>query len=454
MVENWRKSLIGSVFGCFAFVAPFAVAQAQTTVTIWHTESNAKTKQAFQEIIDAYEKANPGVKIVQEAVGWAALNNKLQTAVATGALPDATQLEVSVGRSFLYKNLLRPMDELLDSIGRDSVYPAVRALMVDERDGKTYGVSHAIGVNLLTYRKDFLKAANVPEAAPKTFAEWLTMLKKLTVDTNGDGKPDRFGLSISGTGHNINESLYTFVASNGGRLFDEKGKPTLNEPQVVEALKFFKELADCCLAPDWLSRDFLGTMGDLASGKAAMIMGWGRGAGFYEQYAPDAVARGDFGVFDSKPIGPSGKAFMTQFDSEAWAVFKAAKNGDEAIKFLKFFHQPENYIKYVATAPIHLLPVSTKILDDQRYKAIPDFQKWMFWVDAQNKVISKDNPKPVLLIRETDLQLPFVGEFAGSTILVDMVTDVVRGGMTPEAAAARAQQRAEQLVTQLGYKKW
>jgi ABC-type glycerol-3-phosphate transport system substrate-binding protein len=98
--------------------------------------------------------------------------------------------------------------------------------------------------------------------------------------------------------------------------------------------------------------------------------------------------------------------------------------------------------------------VSTKILEDERYKATPDFAKWQFWVDAQNKVISRDNPKPLLLIRDSDMKLPFIGEIGGSTILVDMVTDVVRGGMTPEAAAARAQQRAEQLITQLGYKKW
>jgi ABC-type glycerol-3-phosphate transport system substrate-binding protein len=166
------------------------------------------------------------------------------------------------------------------------------------------------------------------------------------------------------------------------------------------------------------------------------------------------VAKGDIGVFDSKPIGPSGTAFLTQFDCEAWAVFKAAKNGDEAIKFLKFFHQPENYIKYVQTASIHLLPVSTKILDDDRYKAIPAFSKWKFWVDAQNKVIAKDDPRPMLLIKDSDKKLPFVGEVAGSTILVDMVTDVVRNGVAPEAAASRGQQRAEQLITQLGYKKW
>src|SRR5687768_10644460 len=63
---------------------------------------------------------------------------------------------------------------------------------------------------------------------------------------------------------------------------------------------------------------------------------------------------------------------------------RLSHNGDEAVKFLKFFFQPENYIRYLQTAPIHLLPVSTKILEDERYKATPDFAKWQFWVDAQN----------------------------------------------------------------------
>jgi hypothetical protein len=35
-----------------------------------------------------------------------------------------------------------------------------------------------------------------------------------------------------------------------------------------------------------------------------------------------------------------------------------------------------------------------------------------------------------------------------------MVTEVTRGQRTPVEAARRAQQRAEQLITQLGYRKW
>ena len=62
--------------------------------------------------------------------------------------------------------------------------------------------------------------------------------------------------------------------------------------------------------------------------------------------------------------------------------------------------------------------------------------------------------RPLLITQWTDLELPYIAEIAGSTIMVDMVTDVTKNGKSPMEAATRAQQRAEQLITQLGYKKW
>ena len=53
-----------------------------------------------------------------------------------------------------------------------------------------------------------------------------------------------------------------------------------------------------------------------------------------------------------------------------------------------------------------------------------------------------------------DLELPFVQEIASSGILIDMVTDVVDRDVSPADAAARAQERTEELITQLGYKNW
>ena len=53
-----------------------------------------------------------------------------------------------------------------------------------------------------------------------------------------------------------------------------------------------------------------------------------------------------------------------------------------------------------------------------------------------------------------DLELPFINEMAGSAILVDMVTDVVTGAKSPEEAAQYAQERAERLIENLGYRRW
>jgi hypothetical protein len=38
--------------------------------------------------------------------------------------------------------------------------------------------------------------------------------------------------------------------------------------------------------------------------------------------------------------------------------------------------------------------------------------------------------------------------------LIDMVTDVVKNNRSPADAARRAQDRAEALITQLGYRRW
>jgi hypothetical protein len=68
--------------------------------------------------------------------------------------------------------------------------------------------------------------------------------------------------------------------------------------------------------------------------------------------------------------------------------------------------------------------------------------------------LERDLAKPTLVVEWDDLKLPFLLEIFGSNILPDMVTDVVARGMPPAQAAAKAQGRAEELITKLGHKRW
>jgi ABC-type glycerol-3-phosphate transport system substrate-binding protein len=135
-------------------------------------------------------------------------------------------------------------------------------------------------------------------------------------------------------------------------------------------------------------------------------------------------------------------------------VFKDAKYPDIAADFLKFFYQKDNYRKYIQTVPVHFFPITKSLREDAAYQATPDFKTWGFWTDAQQNIIANHEPKPLMMTEWDDLSLPFTKEIADSGILIDMVVAVVSGQSTPEKAAARAQRRAEDLITQLGYKTW
>jgi ABC-type glycerol-3-phosphate transport system substrate-binding protein len=290
---------------------------------------------------------------------------------------------------------------------------------------------------------------------PKDWAEWLSQLKKLSVDTNGDGVKDQYGLGLAAPGFFMNEEVYMWVGSNGGRLFDEKGRPTFTEKPVIEMLEFYKALNDCCLWPGWLNHGYPETFTMLAQGKVAAILGWGRGAVEFEKYSPQVVKNNDIGVYTAKPVGPSGKEYLTQLDSEPWMVFKDSRYPEEAVAFLKFFYKPENHRRYIQSVPIHFFPITKSMQNDPIYlKQTPEFKTWRFWVEAQESVIAAGRARPLLMTQWDDLKLPYINEIAGSAILVDMVTDVVTGARSPMEAAKRAQERAEALIKDLGFKRW
>lgn len=256
-LEGRAKAPLVAGLGVLMAAATVPALAQDKVITLWHTESGPATVAVVNEIIADFEAQNPGVDIQAEAIGWGDLDTKMQAALAAGAPPDLAHGQAYVERSLSAKGLLEPIDEVIESIGEDDIYDVVKKL--NYHDGHYWGLAHAIGTDVLIYRKDFYDEAGLSHEPPATRSEWLDQLKALTVDTDGDGEPDRYGLGLAGPGFFINEDLYMWVGSNGGRLFDETGRPTFTSKEVIDVLEFWKELNECCLPPDWLSQSYLDT---------------------------------------------------------------------------------------------------------------------------------------------------------------------------------------------------
>src|SRR2546422_2662266 len=167
-----------------------------------------------------------------------------------------------------------------------------------------------------------------------------------------------------------------------------------------------------------------------------LYQAYGRGVGNIEKYAPKEIADPDHFAVADKMVGPSGKTPAAQLDCEPWMVFKDAKGGNEAVDFLRFFFRDENYIPYLHSVPIHLLPIKKSTYRNPRYADNATIRKWRSWGGMQGKEFRNDWVKPLLLTGWGDMTKTHLLEGIGSGIPLGMVVDSLEG-----MASARAGER-------------
>jgi multiple sugar transport system substrate-binding protein len=438
--------LVATLTTLVVLLSAATVAADRKIVRLWQTETEPQTLAVLNHIAAEYEKTHPDVSIKIEGLAWGDLEKKLTAALAAGAPPDAAHGQPITCVSFAAKGLLRPVDDLVKAIGEDDLLDAFRNLC--RWDGHYYGVGHSPASSVFVYRKDLLAQKGLK--VPKTWDDLVQTADALR-DVK-DGQVVRYGLTMTGQPLFINIAVGELLKANGGRLFDAQGRPTLTEKPVIELLDFYKKL-NRVLPPGWTGHGYLDTFANLATGKAAMLyQAYGRGVGYIEKYAPKELADPEHYAVADKLIGPSGRTPAAQLDCEPWMVFKDARGGAEAVDFLKFFFKDENYVPYLHSVPIHLLPIKKSTYRNARYADNAMIRKWRPWVDMQERYFKNDWIKPVLVIDWDDMKKPYLLEVMGSGILVDMVLDAVKGAPSAEAAA-KAQRRVEELLVQGGYLK-
>jgi ABC-type glycerol-3-phosphate transport system substrate-binding protein len=442
--------IVGLVFLCVTVFSGGALA-AKKVIHVWHTETNPQSRGAVANIVARFEALHPDIKVEAEALAWGDLEGKILAALAAGSPPELSHGQPITCAALQEKGLLLPLDDVVDAIGEDNIWDQIKK--VGKFGDHYYGLVHAAGTSLLVYRKDLAQKMGLQN--PKTWDDLLNNAKALTMDTNGDGKTDIYGLTISGSNLFVNILMGELIKANGGILFDEQNRPRFTDRPMIETLNFLKELTKY-LPPGWEGHGYRETFANMYGKKAAMMFqGYGRGASLIEQYAPkDMMSTDTFDVW-IKPHGPSGTKPAAQVDQEPWMLFKGSKYPNEAKEFLKFFYQDDNYLEYIQTVPIHFFPITKSLRQSKAYQQTPMIQRWKGWLDVQEYYLDNDLVKPTLVVEWKDMATkPYLMDILGSGILKDMVMEVTKEGVAPEKAAASAQRKAEELIKDKGYAKW
>jgi maltose-binding protein MalE len=103
-------------------------------------------------------------------------------------------------------------------------------------NGHLYQIADRVGNHLtLVYNKKLVKEP------PRTIGELIEMGKKLAVDNDGDGNPDRYALAW-----NFIEPYFVvpFIGLYGGWILDENNRPTLDTEPVIKAAQLIYDMAN------------------------------------------------------------------------------------------------------------------------------------------------------------------------------------------------------------------
>lgn len=198
-------------------------------------------------------------------------------------------------------------------------------------EGKQYCIPIQSETSLLAYRKDLFEKYGVK--VPTTMEELEEAAKKLTIDEDGDGKADIYGITLRGKGAAATSQFVDFLYTFGGRWMNEKDEWALDEPAAIQAFEFYAKLLREYGPPGGTNIHWYESTSYFMQGKAAMIYDANVFKSLYEDPSKSKVA-GKVG-YATIPKGPGGyiKPHVSQW---ALAIYSGSKHPKAAWLFVQW----------------------------------------------------------------------------------------------------------------------
>ncbi len=374
-------------------------------IVIWH-QLRPDERLVLRSLLDKYMATHPGLKITALYKETEELRSGFQIAAIGGAGPDLVYGPSDQVGPFEAMEIILPLDTLFSLKYLSRFDP--KGLIYSH--GHLYQIADRVGNHvMLVYNKALISKP------PQTMDELIKFGEKFT------RPPNYYGLVW-----NYTEPYFfiPFLTGYGGWVMDSVGKPTLDTPQMVEALKFMKALRDKYkIVPkscDYETADAL-----FKEGKAAMIINGPWSFGDYKKAGIDfGLARipliNQTGMWPGPMVSPLG--FSINAAVPRWKV-------PEVVELMKYLLSPEVQLTY--TKQFDTIPTRKDLYEDPAVR---------------------DNP----LVRMSEYQMevgrtmPIVPELRAVWDAMRPSYQAVLGGTeTPEQAAREMQKSAVEKIKEM-----
>lgn len=313
----------------------------QTTLQFssWGSQSEI---EILKPILKEFEAENPDIKIDFVHVPQNYFQ-KIHLLFASNMPPDVIFLNNLYLPIYANAGLLEPIDfDSMENLKKSKFYE--KSLEALSYKGQLYAIPRDISNLVIYLNKDIFKKYDIPcPSRYWTFDDFLILAKKLTKDTDGDGKTDLWGISFED-----DPPLYylPYLMSEGGGILSDDGNTLIiNSPESQKGLNFYADLRNKYHVAPTKAESASETMAQMfLQGRLAMHLS---GRWLVPKYLTDA--KFDWNIINF-PTGDKGS--IVPLDASGWAIAKDSKHKKEALKLVEFLASKESSEKFVKSGLI------------------------------------------------------------------------------------------------------
>jgi multiple sugar transport system substrate-binding protein len=206
-------------------------------ITVWHTYSDVETWTFEQEVIPAFEKEHPEIRVVSVRRPYENIKGALISETTSGSGPDVVRLDMAWLAEFAKLGLVDPIDGYPEfpRIGKKL---QKTALETNKYAGRYYGLPLNMNTKAAIYSRELLKQAGLAEP-PATMDELVAL-------------SERTGYQLGVNGINT-WSILPYFSGLGGKLTNDdytKSIGYMDSAASIRAVQTLKRLMEKGLISD------------------------------------------------------------------------------------------------------------------------------------------------------------------------------------------------------------
>ena len=389
--------------------------EGDVTLRVWAMGAEG---EVVQQLIPAFEKQNPGIRVRVQQMPWSAAHEKLLTSFVGESTPDVAQLGNTWVPEFTAIRALEPLDPYVarsTAVRPDQFFRGIWDTNVI--DGELYGVPWYVDTRVIFYRRDLLARAGY-DRVPATWVAWRAALDAIKrqqgsnnyaifLPTNEWAQPAILGMQA------------------GSPILKDDGRyGAFSDTAFHRAFDFYVSLYRDGLAPVAGTTDIANVYQEFARGFFAMWITGPWNVGEMRKRMPAELRD----AWATAPLpGPSGDSSgVSLAGGSSIVIFRKSAHKDAAWRLVEYLARPEQQLHFSRLSGD--LPASVEAWKDSSLLGDPHFRA--FYTQLQRV-------QPLPKVPEIELI---------SSRLIEAAESSIRGNVAPARALATLDRDVDRIL--------